>query len=474
MAKEYDVVILGGGTGGYVAAIRASQLGLKTAIVERDKLGGTCLHYGCIPTKSYLRSAEVFTLAKKASEFGVELTEPTIQFSKVVERKNAIVEQLYKGVQGLIKKGAIDVYYGTGTILGPSIFSPLPGTISVEMQNGEENEMLIPNNVIIATGSKPRHIVGVHVDGQMILDSNHMLQLKELPKSITIIGGGVIGVEWASMLADFNVKVTILEVDSSIIPQEDNEISRALTNYLTSKGIQIYTGVTIDWSKTEESSNAVTVYVQDQKGVKAFTSEKLLLSVGREANIQKIGLENTDVNVEKGVIQVNEHFQTAESHIYAIGDVIGGFQLAHAAAHEGIQAVEHIAGVHTEKTDSKMIPRCIYTYPEAASIGLTEKQASEQGLEIKVAKFPFGAIGKALVKGEKDGFVKIIADCNTDDLIGVHMIGPNVTDLISETALGFILNASPWELSKVIHPHPSLSEVIGEAALAVDGKAIHF
>lgn len=474
MAKEYDVVILGGGTGGYVAAIRASQLGLKTAVVERDKIGGTCLHYGCIPTKSYLRSAEVFTLMKKASDFGVEANEPTIHFSKVVERKNAIVEQLYKGVQGLMKKGSIDVYNGTGRMLGPSIFSPLPGTISVELNNGEENEMLVPKSVILATGSKPRHIDGINVDGQTILNSNHMLQLKVLPKSITIIGGGVIGLEWASMLADFNVEVTIVEVDSSIIPQEDYEISRALTNFLTSKGIQILTGVTIDWSKTEQTSSTVTIYGQNQKGVKVFTSEKLLLSVGREANVQNIGLENTDVKVDKGVIQVNEHFQTAENHIYAIGDVIGGLQLAHVAAHEGIHAVEHIAGVHTEKLDTRIIPRCIYTNPEVASIGLTEKQASEQGLNIKVAKFPFSAIGKALVKGEKGGFVKIIADSNTDDLIGVHMIGPNVTDLISETALAFLLNTSPWELSKAIHPHPSLSEVIGEAALAVDGKAIHF
>lgn len=474
MAKEYDVVILGGGTGGYVAAIRASQLGLKTAIVERDKLGGTCLHYGCIPTKSYLRSAEVFTLTKNAANYGIENQQPTINFARVFERKNTIVEQLHKGVQGLMKKGEIDVYNGTGRILGPSIFSPLPGTISVELNNGEENEMLVPKNVIIATGSKPRHIDGVNVDGQTILDSNHMLQLTELPKSITIIGGGVIGVEWASMLADFGVEVTILEVGSSIIPQEDFEIASALTKSLQLKGVQIYTDVKIDWSKLEQTSDSVTVYGDYQEDMKAFTSEKVLLSVGREANVKNIGLENTEAKVEKGVIVVNEHYQTVENHIYAIGDVIGGLQLAHVASHEGIQAVEHIAGLHSEKLQYHMIPRCIYTSPEVASIGLTEQQSKEQNLNVKIAKFPFSAIGKALVKGEKEGFVKIIADSDTDDLIGVHMIGPNVTDLISETSLAFVLNASPWELSKVVHPHPSLSEIIGEAALAVDSKAIHF
>ena len=240
MAKQYDVVILGGGTGGYVAAIRASQLGLKTAIVERDKLGGTCLHYGCIPTKSYLRSAEVFALTKNAMNYGIETASPTIHFKKVLDRKNTIVDQLYQGVQGLMKKGKIDVYYGTGRILGPSIFSPMPGTISVEMEDGSENEMLLPTNVIIATGARPRHLDGMHVDGQTILDSNHMLELTELPKSITIIGGGVIGIEWASLLNDFGVNVTVLEAGSRIVPTEDEDICSELMKILTKKGIKIY------------------------------------------------------------------------------------------------------------------------------------------------------------------------------------------------------------------------------------------
>ena len=474
MAKEYDVVILGGGTGGYVAAIRASQLGLKTAIVERDKLGGTCLHYGCIPTKSYLRSAEIYALTKNALDFGIETSPPTVLFNKVLERKNSIVSQLHQGVQGLMKKGKIDVYYGTGCILGPSIFSPMPGTISVEMVNGSENEMLLPTNVIIATGARPRHLDGIHVDGQTILDSNHMLELTELPKSITIVGGGVIGIEWASLLNDLGVNVTVIEAGSRIVPTEDEDICEELMKILTKKGIKIYTNALIDPLSIKQTSTELTINVEIEGDVKAFTSEKLLLSVGRVANVEGIGIENTDIVIENGVIQVNNNFQTAERHIYAIGDCIGGMQLAHVASHEGIQAVEHIAGNESMSIDYSKIARCIYSSPEVSSVGLTEKQAIDQGIQVKIGKFPFKAIGKALVKGDTEGFVKIIADGETDDVIGVHMIGPNVTELISEAGLALILNATPWEISKMIHPHPALSEVIGEAALAVDGKAIHF
>ncbi len=474
MAKDYDVVILGGGTGGYMAAIRASQLGLKTAIVERDKLGGTCLHNGCIPTKSYLRSAEVFALAKNAADYGIEVGAATVNFEKVLARKNDIVGKLYQGVQGLMKKGKIDVYHGTGRILGPSIFSPMPGTISVEMADGSENEMLIPANVIIATGSRPRHLTGVNVDGLTILDSNQLLQLTELPKSITIVGGGVIGIEWASMLHDFGVEVTVLEAGPQIVPTEDADISKELHKILGAKGIKIYTNAQIDFTKTEQSEAKVVLVAQIEEKVEAFTSEKVLLSVGRLANVEGIGLDNTEIQIKSGVIAVNEHYQTKESHIYAIGDCIGGLQLAHVASHEGIHAVEHIAGINNVKLDPLMIAKCIYSAPEVASVGLTEKAAREKGLEVKIGKFPFKGIGKALVKGDSEGFVKIIADKNSDDLLGVHMIGPNVTELISEAGLALVLNATPWEIGTTIHPHPSLSEIIGEAALAVDGKAIHY
>ncbi len=472
MAQEYDLVILGGGTGGYVAAIRASQLGLKTAIVEKGKLGGTCLHKGCIPSKALLRSAEVYATAKKSEEFGVTTGEVGVNFAKVQERKEKIVEQLHKGVQHLMKQGKIDVFEGLGRILGPSIFSPMPGTISVEMNNGEENEMLIPKNVIVATGSRPRTLPGLEADGQYIMTSDEALIMEDLPKSIIIVGGGVIGIEWASMLADFGTEVTVIEYADRIVPTEDKEVSREMQRAMKKKGVKIVTGAKV-LPETLQKGKGVTISAELKGEPKEFHAEKLLVSVGRQANVEGIGLENTEIQLEKGFIQTNEFFQTKESHIYAIGDVIGGLQLAHVASHEGIVAVEHIAGENPHPIDYSLVSKCIYSSPEAASVGLTEDEAKEKGYEVKTGKFSFKAIGKALVYGVSDGFVKIVADKETNDILGVHMIGPHVTDMISEAGLAKVLDATPWEVAHTIHPHPTLSEAIGEAALAVDGKAIH-
>lgn len=473
MAQEYDLVILGGGTGGYVAAIRASQLGLKTAIVEKGKLGGTCLHKGCIPSKALLRSAEVYATAKHSDDFGVKINGVELDFNKVQSRKEGIVEQLYKGVQHLMKQGKIDVFEGLGRILGPSIFSPMPGTISVEMNNGEENEMLIPKNVIVATGSRPRSLPGLDIDGEAVLSSDEALTLEELPKSIIIVGGGVIGIEWASMLSDFDVEVTVLEYADKIVPTEDQEISKEMQRLMKKKGIKIVTGAKVLPETLEKGSGNVSIKAEHKGEEKTFTADKILVSVGRQGNVEGIGLENTDIKVEKGVIEVNEYFQTKESHIYAIGDVIGGLQLAHVASHEGISAVEHMANEKPHPIDYSLISKCIYSNPEIASVGITEQEAKDKGFNLKIGKFSFRAIGKALVYGESDGFVKIIADKDTDDILGVHMIGPHVTDMISEAGLAKVLDATPWEVAHTIHPHPSLSEAIGEAALAVDGKAIH-
>ncbi|TCT22601.1 dihydrolipoamide dehydrogenase [Melghiribacillus thermohalophilus] len=472
MAQDYDLVVLGGGTGGYVAAIRASQLGMKVAVVEKGKLGGTCLHKGCIPSKALLRSAEVYRQTREADTYGIETGQPKVNFLKVQERKQNIIDTLHKGVQGLMKKGKIDVYEGFGRILGPSIFSPMPGTISVEMNNGEENQMLVPKNVLIATGSKPRTLPGLDIDGEHVMTSDEALEMKELPRSILIVGGGVIGIEWASMLADFGVEVTVIEYMDRILPTEDPDVSKEMQRLLKKKGIKFSTGTKV-LPDTLKKENGVEVQAENKGNTETFKAEKMLVSVGRSANVENIGLENTDIIVENGFIQTNEFYQTKESHIYAIGDVIGGLQLAHVASHEGIIAVEHMAGEKTYPMDVNEVPTCIYSNPEVARVGLTEEQAKEQGYNVKTGKFSFKAIGKALVFGETDGFVKMVADKDTDDLLGVHMVGPHVTDMISEAGLAKVLDATPWEVAHSIHPHPTLSEAIGEAALAVDGKQIH-
>ncbi len=472
MSENYDVVILGGGTGGYVAAIRASQLGLKTAVVEARNLGGTCLHRGCIPSKALLRSAEVFATAKNGEEFGVQATEVTLDYLKVHERKNNIVTQLHNGVKGLMKKGKIDVFEGFGRILGPSIFSPMPGAISVEYKDGKENDILIPQNVVIATGSHPRSLPGLDFDGEKVLSSDDAVNLTELPESIIIVGGGVIGVEWASMFSDFGVEVTVLEYADRLVPTEDRDISKEMLKQLKKKGVNVLTEAKV-MADTLEKGDQVTIKADYKGEQKAFSAEKMLVSVGRGPNTDDIGLQNTTIKTDRGFILTNEAFQTEESHIYAIGDVIGGLQLAHVASHEGIKAIEHISGKKVEAIDYSLIPRCIYTRPEASAVGLTEAEAKDKGFDIKIGKFSFKAIGKALVYGESDGFVKVIADKETDDILGVHMFGPHVTDLISEAALARVLDATPWEVAETIHPHPTLSEIMGEATLAVDGKAIH-
>lgn len=472
MANEYDLVVLGGGTGGYVAAIRASQLGMKVAVVEKGKLGGTCLHKGCIPSKALLRSAEVYRQTKEADKFGIETENPAVNFLKVQERKQNIIDTLHKGVQGLMKKGKIDVYEGFGRILGPSIFSPMPGTISVEMNSGEENQMLVPKNVLVATGSKPRTLPGLDVDGEFVMTSDEALEMEQLPESILIVGGGVIGIEWASMLADFGVEVTVIEYMDRILPTEDPDVSKEMQRLLKKKGIKFSTGTKV-LPDTLKKDNGVEVQAEKKGNTETFKAEKMLVSVGRSANVENIGLENTDIVVENGFIKTNEFYQTKESHIYAIGDVIGGLQLAHVASHEGIIAVEHMAGEKPYPMDVNEVPTCIYSNPEVARVGLTEEQAKEKGYNVKTGKFSFKAIGKALVFGETDGFVKIVADKDTDDLLGVHMVGPHVTDMISEAGLAKVLDATPWEVAHSIHPHPTLSEAIGEAALAVDGKQIH-
>ncbi|KOS00148.1 dihydrolipoyl dehydrogenase [Paenibacillus sp. SEL1] len=471
MTIHCDVAILGGGTGGYVAAIRAAQLGKEVVIIEKDKLGGTCLHRGCIPSKALLRSAEVYATIKESAQYGIETSGAQLVFPKVQERKEAVVEQLHQGVQFLMRKNKITVLSGKGRVIGPSIFSPKSGAVAVELEDGEM-ETIVPAHLIIATGSRPRVLSGLEPDGEFILSSDEALTMEELPASLIIVGGGVIGVEWASMLNDFGVEVTVVEAANRLIPTEDEDVSREMQRLLTKRGVKVLTGSQVLAKTYGKDEEGVQIDVQKGEETETLSASKLLISVGRQANVENIGLENTDIRVERGFISVNEHLQTNEPHIYAIGDCIGGLQLAHAASHEGLQAVHHLAGEDFHSVPNHLIPRCIYTRPEAASVGLTEQEARERGHQVKTGKFPFQAIGKSLVYGSRDGFVKVVADEKTNDILGVHMIGTHVTDLISEAALAQLLDATPWEVGQLIHPHPTLSEILGEAMLAVDGQAI--
>lgn len=468
MTKEYDLVVLGGGTGGYVAAIRASQLGMNVAIVEKDLLGGTCLHEGCIPSKSLLKSAEIYQTLLNASNFGVETSDIKINFSQMQNKKNQTVDQLYQGVKGLMQKNKIDIFKGHGRILGPSIFSPLPGTISIEHENGEENTMIVPKKIIIATGSDSKELKELPFDEELILSSTGALNLTDLPKRVCIIGAGAIGIEWASMLIDLNVEVTVIEKDQNILPQVDVDVRQEIKSILEAKGVNFYLESNFTTEITKDSIIDFKINEKDE-----VTVDKVIVSIGRDSLIDEIGLNNTSIKCENDHIKTNEFYQTDESHIYAIGDCIGGLQLAHVASAEGRVAAEHMNQLKPETIDKEMVPSCIYSAPEIAQIGLTEQEVKDKGIDYEMSKFPFSSIGKAIIEDNSEGFVKIIIDKQTNDILGVHMIGPNVTNMISEASLAKLLNAIPWEIYETIHPHPSLSEVFVEATLALEKIEIH-
>lgn len=471
MSKSYDLVILGAGIGGYVAAIRAAQLGMHVALVEKEKLGGVCLHQGCIPTKTMLKSAELYHEMKQSERFGIKVSEMQFDFSLVQTRKQKVVDKLHQGIQQLLaQEKLIDIYYGKGTILGASIFSPQSGTISVELSDRKESVILLPQYLLIATGSRPRPLSGWRIDGEEICFSDHLIHMENLPSSVAIIGGGVIGVEWASLLNDFNVKVSVIETADRLLPFEDEEISESMKQSLEKRGVSVYTGIQNRPERVIDANAHRYLQVSGEQ----IPAEKVILSVGRVPNSEEIGLQNTEVQVDpEGYIQVNDYMQTAEKHIYAIGDVVGGYQLAHVALHEALIAVEHMAGFKVNPLDKQSIPRCIYSRPEVASMGWTEQDAKKAGFEIKVGKFPFQSLGKAVVSGKSEGFIKMVSDQNTDDLLGVHMIGTPATELISIASLAKVVDATPWEITQSVFPHPTVSEAFGEVSFAVDGIPIH-
>ncbi|MCD2136924.1 dihydrolipoyl dehydrogenase [Salinicoccus halitifaciens] len=470
MANQYDLVILGGGTAGYVAAIKASQSGLKTAIVESSKLGGTCLHKGCIPTKSFLKSAETASLMRNAADFGIDRVEPTFDMKNITARKDEVVDRMYNGIQHLMKKNKIDVFEGHGRILGPSLFSPMAGTVAVDNPHDDEGEsaILVNQNVLICTGSKPRELPFLPFDGKLILSSDDMMELDEVPDSIAIIGGGVIGLEFASLLNDLGSKVTVYEAGERILPGEDQDLANALKKSLTEKGIDFETAVTLDENNVILNSDDVKFKSESEKSF-----DKVLVAIGRSPNIADIGLSNTRIELEDGYIKTNDYYQTKDENIYAVGDCIGNLQLAHVASKEAINAVIHMTDEEPYKLDYNQVPRCIYTSPEAASLGMTEDRLKEEGIPFEAHKIPLNAIGKAVIEGNKNGFGKILTEPETGDILGVSLVGPHVTELINEAALAKFLDASALELGSSVHAHPSISEILMELGLDAEGMAIH-
>jgi dihydrolipoyl dehydrogenase len=454
--SDFDVVILGGGMGGYPAAIRASQLGLKVAVVESDKLGGTCLHIGCIPTKALLESSELYhRVATRGAEFGLKAEVVGYDYPKIAQRRDAVVLQLYKGVQYLMKKNKIEVVEGKGRVRDRN-------TIEVGASQ------LKAKNLIVATGSVVKTLPGLELDGQSIISSDHAVLSNSAPESICIIGAGAVGVEFATFYNQLGVKVTLLEALDRLVPLEEEDVSKELLSAFKKAGIDCRIGVKVSGAKKARGGVSIET---DQGEVWA---NQLLVAVGRAAVSKELGLEQAGVQLQpNGFIKVDEWMRTSVDSIRAIGDVVGGYLLAHAASHEGIVAAEDIAGQTLAPMDQQLITRCTYSHPQIASVGLTEKQAREKGHEVKVGKFPFSAIGRALIHGETSGFVKIIGDAKTGQLLGTHIIGAEATELIAEPALTQLFQGDAWELGRNIHPHPTLSEAVMEAAMAVDGHAIH-
>ena len=453
---DFDVAILGGGMGGYPAAIRASQLGLRVALVEADKLGGTCLHIGCIPTKALLESSELYhRVATKGAEFGIKAEVVGYDYPRMAQRRDAVVNQLYKGVQYLMKKNKIEVVPGRGRLRDRN-------TIEV---NGK---MVSAQNLIVATGSVVKTLPGIELDGQYIVSSDNVVKAASAPDSICIIGAGAVGVEFATFFNELGVKVTLLEALDRLVPLEDEDVSKELMAAFKKAGVDVRVGVKVKSAKKARDGVSVET---DQGEVWA---KQLLVAVGRAAVSREIGLEQVGVETQpNGFVKVDEWMRTSIDSIHAIGDVVGGFLLAHAASHEGVVAAEDIAGQRLAPMEQNLVTRCTYSHPQVASVGLTEKQARDKGHEVKVGKFPFSAIGRAQIHGETAGFVKIVSDAKTGQMLGTHIIGSEATELIAEPALTQLFQGDAWELGRNIHPHPTLSEAVMEAAMAVDGHAIH-
>jgi len=459
--EEIDLLVIGGGTGGYTAAIRAAQLGLSAAIVEADKVGGTCLHRGCIPTKTWLHSAEILTQTRNAATFGVQTAEPSLDYPALRARQLAVVETLHKSIRSVIGKHKIEIIEGRGTIVSPN-----------EVAVGERR--IQAKQIIVATGSRPKGLSGIEPDGNGVVTSDELLEREEAPKSIAIIGGGAIGCEFASFFADIGSEVTLIEALPALVPLEDRDAGKALAKAFAARGVNVMTSAKVITDRTRSYDGVVEVTVEHEGAERQLQAETLLLAVGREAVTGGLGLENTKVEIEGGWVKVDETYRTAEPSVYAVGDAIGGLLLAHVAGAEGFIAAEAIAGKEAQKLDYDRVPRVTYSNPQVAAVGLTLDEAKERGLNAKSKRFSLKYNAMALIQNEPDGFAKVVFDQDGGDVLGVHLVGAHVADIVSEAALGRFLQASVWEMGTNIHPHPSLSEVLGEAAQLSAGISIYW
>ncbi len=460
---QYDIIILGSGPGGYVTAIRASQLGFKVAVVEKENLGGICLNWGCIPTKALLKSAQVFNYLKHASEYGLTISSFDKDFSAVINRSRSVAEAMSKGVQFLMKKNKIEVIDGLGKV-------KLGKKVEVTKADGSKSE-ISANHIIIATGARSRELPNLPQDGKKIIGYRQAMTLAEQPKKMIVVGSGAIGVEFAYFYNSMGTEVTIVEYMPNIVPVEDEDISKQFERSLKKEGINIMTNASVE--RVDTSGTGVKAFVKTAKGEEVLEADIVLSAVGIKSNIENIGLEDVGISVDKDKIQVDAYYQTNVSGYYAIGDVVPGQALAHVASAEGILCVEKLAGLHVEPIDYGNIPGCTYATPEIASVGLTEKAAREKGLDIKVGKFPFSASGKAKAAGTPDGFVKVIFDAKYGEWLGCHMIGAGVTDMIAEAVVARKLETTGHEILKAIHPHPTMSEAVMEAVADAYGEVIH-
>lgn len=467
--QRFDLLILGGGMS-YVGAIRAAQLGLKVAVVERDRLGGTCLNRGCIPSKALLETADLLHRVKEqGAEFGLAGSEGvSLDYGPLGVRRDAIIEKHVKGVEFLMKKNAITVLHGTGTLTGPT---------SVRISGGESGEVeTSATDLIIATGSAPRSLPGLELDGERIITSDEALTRNDVPRSVVIVGAGAIGVEWASMYRDFGAEVTLVEYLDRIVPLEDPEISKELTRTFRKRGIGIHASSTIDPATIKKTDDGLsfTIASKDDNQRTDVNAEVILVAIGRQPMTEGIGLETiSGLELERGYIKVDPYMRTGVEHVYAIGDIVPGFQLAHVASHEAVVAVEVIAGHEPQPVRMDLMPRVTFCRPQIASVGLSESEAQQAGRDTKTGSFPFRALGKATIIGDIDGFAKFVADKATGELLGAHIIGPHAGDLLAEPTYARLVQGTAGEIAMSVHAHPTLTEVLAEAALAVDGAPIH-